>query len=151
MFTPYGVNASSIKNLSDTIYRNAVTVNDHESLCYSIYYALRYDFVLDEFESDYVSAQDYAIKSKDCLLLTMAWLYFMKQNHWKRDATQVKPLNKVANELKKQDMDWYWLFCYEALSWGSLPGEWRLMKQADIRFIRKEIADDAAKTDTKSN
>lgn len=139
VFTPYEVDTNDIKSLSDTIYRNAVNLNDYESLCYSIYFAVKFNFVLDEFESDYKQAQDYVIKSKDCLLLIMTWIYFMKQNHGKRNATQVKPLNKVAMELKKTDMDRYWLFCYEALTWGSLSGQWRSMKEEGVSFIRKEI------------
>lgn len=68
-----------------------------------------------------------------------------------RDATQVKPLNRVAMELKNSDIDRYWLFWYEALSWGSLPSQWRLMKQAGISFIRKEIVDVTTANSTKSN
>ena len=75
----------------------------------------------------------------------------MKQNHWKRDATQIKPLKKEAMVLKNTDMDRYWLFCYEALTFGSLSGQWRLMKQAGISFIRKEILDDTTTTNTESN
>ena len=75
----------------------------------------------------------------------------MKQNHWKRDATQIKPLKKEAMILKNTDMDRYWLFCYEALTFGSLSGQWRLMKQAGISFIRKEILDDTTTTNTESN
>ncbi|MBO7081399.1 MAG: hypothetical protein J6V99_05120 [Neisseriaceae bacterium] len=142
VFTPYEVDTDDIKSLSDTIYRNAVNLNDYESLCYSIYFAVKFNFVLDEFESDYKQVQDYVIKSKDCLLLIMTWIYFMKQNHGKRDATQVKPLNKVAMELKKTDMDRYCLFCYEALTWGSLSGQWRSMKEEGVSFIRKEIIND---------
>ena len=151
VFIPYEVDTNRIKALSDTIYRDAVNQNDYESICYSIYYAIRFDFVLDEFENDYIKAQDYVIKSKDCLLLTMTWIYFMKQNHWKRKATQVKPLNRVAMELKKTDMDRYWLFCYEALTWGSLSGQWRSMKQAGISFIRKEIVNETPAINTESN
>lgn len=137
VFIPYGVDPIEIKVLSDMIYRDAINTNDYESLCYSIYYAVRFDFVLDAFESDYIKAQDYVIKSKDCLLLIMTWIYFMKRNHWKRDATQVKPLNRIAMQLKNTDMDRYWLFCYEALTYGSLSGRWRSMKQAGVSFIRK--------------
>ena len=104
--------------------------------------------MLEEYERDYVSAQDYVIKSKDCLLLIMAWIYFMKQNHWNRNATQVKPLNRIAMDLKNTDMDRYWLFCYEALKWGSLQNEWRSMKKTGISFIRKEIVDGTTDTDT---
>lgn len=151
VFTPYEVDVSEIKVLSDTIYRDAVKLNDYESLCYSIYFSVRYDFALDAFENNYIVAQDYIIKSRDCLLLIMAWIYFMKQNHGKRDATQIKPLKKVAMELKNTDMDRYWLFCYEALTWGSLPGQWRLMKKAGVSFIRKEIVYDAPTTNSESN
>ena len=151
VFIPYGVDTIDIKALSDTIYRDAVSLNDYESLCYSIYFAIRFDFVLDEFENNYISAQDYVIGSRDCLLLIMTWIYFMKRNHWKRNATRVKRLNEEAMKLKKTDMDRYWLFCYEALTWGSLPGQWRSMKKAGISFIRKEIFDDTTTTDTKSN
>lgn len=139
VFDSYGVDIIDIKAFSDTIYGDATKVNDYESLCYAIYFAIKYGFALDIFDFDYVKAQDYVIKSKDCLLLTMTWLYFMKQNHWNRNATQVKPLNKIAKELKNTDMDRYWLFCYEALKWGSLSGEWRAMKKAGISFIRKEL------------
>ena len=151
VFAPYGVDASDIKALSDTIYRNAVNVNDYASLCYSIYFAIRFDFALDDFENNYEKAQDYVIKSKDCLMLIMTWIYFMKQNHWKRNATRVKPLNKVAKELAKAEMDRYWLFCYEALTFGSLTGQWRSMKKAGVSFIRKEVVDGAAEINTESN
>lgn len=151
VFTPLRVDKRDIKALSDTIYRNAANQNDYESLCYSIYFAVRYDFVLDEFEHDYERAQDYVIKSKDCLLLIMTWIYFMKQNHWNRNATQVKPLNRVARELKEIDMDRYWLFCYEALTFDKFSGEWKSMKQAGISFIRKEIVYGTTAPDTESN
>lgn len=148
IFIPYGVDPTDIKVLSDTIYKNACEVNDYESMCYSIYFAIRFDFTLEEFEKDYSKAQKQVIKSNDCLLLTMTWIYFMKQNHWRRDATQVKPLNQVAMELKKADMDSYWLFCFEALKAGSLSGQWRLMKRAGISFIKKEISNSCMATNT---
>ena len=133
VFTPYGVGASEIKALSNTIYRDAKRVNDYESICYTIYFALRYDFLLDELDRDYV------IRQKDCITLVMTWLYYMKANHWNRNATEVKPLNREAMALKNTDMGRYWLFCYEALTWGSLPGEWREMKKAGVSFIKPEL------------
>lgn len=151
VFVPYSVDINEIKALSDAIYQDAVNVNDYESLCYAIYFAIRFGFTLSAFDQDYKEVQNYVIKSKDCLLLTMTWLYFMKQNNWKRDASQVKPLNRVALDLKNKEMDRYWLFCYEALSWGRLPGQWRTMKKAGVSFIRKEIMYVATNTDTESN
>ena len=144
---------ADIKPDYEFVKADAIRINDYESLCYAIYFAMRYDFVLDAFETDYKTAQQDVINSKDCLLLTFTWLYFMKQNHWNRTASQVKPLNRVAMNLKNKenDMDRYWLFCYEALTYGSLAGEWRTMKQAGVTFIRRELIDGIAGTDTKSN
>lgn len=151
VFAPYGVDTSDIKALSNTIYQDAIKLNDYESLCYSIYFAIRFGFTLDKLKEDYAEEQNYVIENGDCLLLLMVWIYFMKQNHWNRKATQVKPLNRVAMKLKEADMDRYWLFCYEALSWGSLSSQWRSMKQAGVSFIRKEIVDGTFATNIKSN
>ena len=133
VFAPYGVGATEIKALADTIYRDAIRVNDYESICYTIYFALRYNFCLKELDRDYV------IQQKDCITLVLTWLYYMKVNHWKRDATEVKQLNREAMALKSTDMGRYWLFCYEALTAGSLSGEWKTMKQAGVTFIRPEF------------
>lgn len=133
VFTPYGVGADEIKVLADSIYKKAKRINDHESICYAIYFALRYDFFLNELDRDYI------IQQKDCITLIMTWIYYMKVNHWKRDASDVKPLNREAMALKSTDMGRYWLFCYEALKAGSLPREWKVLKQADVSFIKPEF------------
>lgn len=153
VFSPYEVDINQIKAMADAIFADAIKVHDYESISYAIYFAIRYDFTLDIFESDYKSAQNYIINGKDCVALTMTWIYFMKHNYWNRKATQVKPLNSVALQFKnkEKDMDRYWLFCYEALTWGSLPGEWRSMKQAGVSFIRKDIIDGVTNTNTESN
>lgn len=148
VFTPYEVNTGDIKLLSEIIYHDAVKLNNYEGPCYAIYFAIRFDFTLDKFENDYYSALDYVIKSGDCLLLTMTWIYFMKQNHWNRKASRVKPLNEAAKNLKDIDMDRYWLFCYEALSQGNLSGQWKAMKKSGVSFIRKEIIDGTTSANT---
>lgn len=148
VFTPYEVNTSDIKSLSEIIYYDAVKLNNYESLCYAIYFAIRFDFTLEKFENDYHNALDYVIKSGDCLLLTTTWVYFMKQNHWNRKASRVKPLHEAAKNLKNTDMDRYWLFCYEALSQGNLSDRWKAMKKAGVSFIRKEIIDGTTTANT---
>lgn len=153
VFEPYEVGQQEIKTFADTVYQDAMNIHDYESVCYAIYFAIRYEFVLEAFDKDYKSAQQDVINSKDCLLLTFTWLYFMKQNYWNRRATQVKPLNKVAMELKNKDKDFdrYWLFCYEALTYGSLAGEWRAMEQAGVSFIGKDFINGTTATDATSD
>ncbi|MFQ6916936.1 MAG: hypothetical protein ACLRR7_04740 [Veillonella rogosae] len=139
VFDPYQVDINTIKGFSDTIYREAMKVNDYTSLYYAIYFAIHFDFVLEVFDEDWSRAQDYVIESQDCLLLVITWLYFMKQNGGRRRATQLRRLNNLAKELKRSDMNRYWLFCYEALTFGNLSGEWQSMKHADISFIKSDI------------
>ena len=139
VFLPYQVDRSAIKNFSDAIFQDAIKINDYASLYYAIYFAIKFDFELDAFDNDWSSVKDYVFNSKDCLLLVMTWIYFMKINRGKRDATQVKPFNELARKLKKTDMDRYWLFCYEVLTYGNLAGEWKKMKMADVSFIDSQI------------
>ncbi|WP_314356080.1 RNA-directed DNA polymerase [uncultured Veillonella sp.] len=139
VFDPYQVDINTIKGFSDTIYREAMKVNDYTSLYYAIYFAIHFDFVLEVFDEDWSRAQDYVIESQDCLLLVITWLYFMKQNRGRRRATQLRRLNNLAKELKRSDMNRYWLFCYEALTFGNLSGEWQSMKHDDISFIKSDI------------
>lgn len=150
VFIPYEVDKYEIKAFSDIIYKNAAQQNDYESLCYSIFFAVRFDFALNAFENEYDEWKEYVINSKDCLLLTMTWIYLMKQNHWNRKATQVTHFNKVARELKDADIDRYWLFCYEALTHSVLPGEWKAIKKAGVSFIRKDIVNNRQDVQDKS-
>ena len=107
--------------------------------------------IYNAFEKDYEGSLKYVKDSRDCLLLTMTWIYFVQQNHGKRDATQVKDLNQVAKELEKTEMDRYWLFCYEALSADNLRDQWSVMKRKNISFIRKEIRDLYTSSNHKTN
>ena len=141
VFKPYDVNTCDIKTFSDAIYRDAIKVNDYESMCYSIYFAIQFSFDLDEFKQNNNDALNYVIDSCDCILLTMTWLYLMKKNHGDRNSSEVKQLINVAMNLEQSDMDRYWLFCYEALTSGSLSGEWKKLKEANVSFIKKEIKD----------
>ncbi len=133
VFNPYNVSPEEIKAFSNTIYKNAKRINDYESICYIVYFALKYDFWLDELDIPYV------IEQKDCILLLLTWLYYMKANNWKRNSTDVKQLNAEARRLKSLDNGRFWLFWYEALTSGSLSGEWAKMKKAGISFIRPEF------------
>ena len=75
VFEPYKVDKEEIKKFSDMIYQDAVKINDYESLCYAIYFSIKFDFILNEFENDYQKSQEYVIDSKNCLLLIMTWIY----------------------------------------------------------------------------
>ena len=108
-------------------------------MSYAIYFAIRYNFTLFPFDINYEEETDFIVNSKDCLLLIVTWIYFLKRNHWNQKATELKKFNKLAKNLKQIDMNRYWLFCYEVLSKGNLDGEWSEMKNANVSFIREEL------------
>lgn len=131
VFTPLRVNREQIKEYADAIYVDSVVTHNYEGASYAIYFSLKHDFTLDFLDLDWV------IKRGDCVLLLMTWLYYLKLNHGKSTATQLKPLKEEARRLKDIEMDRYWLFCYEALSYGNLKSEWRAIKKAGVSFVKK--------------
>lgn len=139
IFQPFEVDIQSIKALSETIFTEGRAQNNYESMSYAIYFAIRYNFTLFPFDTNYEEETDFIVNSKDCLLLIVTWIYFAKQNHWKQRATELKKFNKLAKNLKKMDMNRHWLFCYEVLSKGNLDGEWSQMKNANVSFIREDL------------
>lgn len=133
VFIPLGVANEEIKVYADAVYSDSVASHNYEAISYAIFFSLKYGFTLDVLDVDWV------IKRGDCVLLLLTWLYYLKINHGKTNAIQLKPLKKEAIKLKNDDMDRYWLFCFEALSYGNLKGEWRQLKQSGVSFVKSEL------------
>ena len=133
VFAPFGVGQPEIKAYADALYADSMASHNYEAISYAVYFSLKHSFTLDELDINWV------IERGDCVLLLMTWLYYLKANHGNANATQLKPLKKEAKRLKDADMDRYWLFCYEALSFGNLKGEWRQLKQAGVSFVKAGI------------
>lgn len=130
VFAPFGVGQAEIKAYADALYTDSKASHNYEAISYSIYFSLKHGFMLNELDIDWVTERG------DCVLLLMTWLYYLRANNGNANATQLKPLKKEARRLKDKDMDRYWLFCYEALSFGNLKGEWRQLKQAGVSFVK---------------
>lgn len=133
VFSTFGVGQAEIKAYADALYIDSKASHNYEAISYAIYFSLKHGFTLNELDITWV------IERGDCVLLLMTWLYYLKANHGNANATQLKPLKKEARRLKDADMDRYWLFCYEALSFGNLKGEWRQLKQAGVSFVKAGI------------
>lgn len=130
VLSPYSVDASQVKVFADTVYSEAKTVNNYEAICYAIYFALKYGFELASLDIDWV------INHKDCILLLMTWLYYSKYNIGNINATQLNRLFNYALSLVPNDMERYWIFCYEVLPASELSGDWQQLKQAGVSFIK---------------
>lgn len=140
VFLPFKVEKNDIKELADTVVKDALKINDYEGFCYAIYFAIRFDFELDWLSNNLEESMEYICQKKDCLLLIFAWLYFLKQNHWNKRATQVKKFKSIAEDIfHSEDMDRYWLFCYEILTTDILEDDWNVIKKAKVSFIKPEF------------
>ena len=137
VFRPLSVDIEQIKDFSDSLYNDAVKINNYEAICYAIYYSLRYGFKLQTLSIEWV------IERSDCILLLMTWIYYLRENHGNTRASELRPLKEEAKRLKIKDMDRYWLFCYESLTVGNLSGDWKRIKKAGISFIRDDIEQDS--------
>ncbi len=130
VFNPLCVKESQIKTFSDALYLESKSSHNYEGVCYAIYFSLKYGFTLNDLDIAWV------IERKDCIMSLMTWLYYLKCNHGKRNATELKPLKNEAKRLSDTEMDRYWLFCYEVLSQDDLKGDWKGMKKAKVSFLK---------------
>lgn len=128
VFSPYNVVQEDIKKISDLIYMDGIKTANYEQICYSIFFALKYDF-----EITGISESD-VLNSDNCLAKLFGWIYYSKHG----TETIKSAFRKQAEQLFHDDMDRNWLFVYEVLTVGKLTGEWKSMKQAEVSFLSPE-------------
>ena len=133
VFVPFSVEQLEIKAFADALYTDSKVSHNYEAISYAIYFSLKYGFTLNELDIKWV------IERGDCVLLLMTWIYYLKKNHNNRRATQLKPLLAEAKRLSDTDMDRYWLFCYEVLTYSDLKDEWKQLKKDGISFLKMDF------------
>lgn len=109
------------------IYENYSCKNYYEAITFAILYAIDFDININNLDINVV------LKSNDCILLLISFLYFKKNNL----KSEVKLLKNFAKELQNSgEMDRYWLFIYECLN--KQKGEWNTFKKNKISFLKNE-------------
>lgn len=125
IFTVFAINKSQIEKIAKDLFNLGDSKKLYEAMSYALFFSLKYNFLLTENLFEKVE------NSHDAVLLLLAYL------HDKKFTTHLsicKKYKKLANSLK-EDIDEYWIFVYEVLTFGSLKGEWKQLKQANITFI----------------
>jgi hypothetical protein len=127
LFKPFKVEKDLIKNFTIEIFKEGLKNINYELVSYSLYYSLKYDFLIDNIDLNRLR------ESKNCIVLLLAYLY-SDQN---RITAEIKAFKKYARELAKDegDMNEYWLFVYEALPKTHLRADWKLLKEQGITFL----------------
>ncbi|MCC5893575.1 RNA-directed DNA polymerase [Exiguobacterium sp.] len=127
LFIPFRINQNDIYPFTNLLYEEGVRQNNHEIICYAIYFSLKYNFMIENL--DYVVSKE----SNNCILLLLSFLYAVRQ----KDNAQIKNFKAHARDLQKNDdeLQQNWLFIFEALPFGSLKGDWKKLKQANVSFV----------------
>ena len=126
VFQTFNVDKKDIETFSNLLYSAASNVKNYEAMYYTIYFALKYDFLLTSLKVEDVIAND------SCLLKLFAYLYCKKNN----DKDAKKLLKEHAKHLADIDFDKFWIFIYECLSENELKDEWKKMKEKKVTFLR---------------
>lgn len=130
-----------IKTFANLLYHKSLEERDYLSAAYAVYYAMRYDFEIDELSTQ--TGTTSLLKADDCILCTCALEYSRRR----RLPTLRDSLIEHALELAKDEGDFQrnWLFAYEALSVRQMPafanGAWRAIKRKRISFIDRAYLD----------
>jgi hypothetical protein len=126
VFKPLSVSKDEIEEIAHNLFKMGVEKNISEATSYALYFSIKYDFKLCDklFES--------VKESKDCVLLLLAYLHDKK--YLRRPA--LKPYKDLAEILKVDDFDEYWLFIYEVFTKDRLTKYWKKMKESNVSFIK---------------
>ena len=125
VFNAFKISINQIKEFSNEIFGELVNKNYFEAQCYTIFYSLKYNFILKDISLDYI------LKSNNCVLKLFGWLYFKKYG----TTAEQKQIRNHAKLLKNTEMGRNWLFVYEVLSQSDLTGDWKPMKKAGVTFL----------------
>lgn len=130
VFERFHVDVNQIKDLAERIYKQELINKNYDGVCYSVFFALKYGFLLDAIKADD------AVDSDSCVFRLLAFLYF-KKNTIKEERAK---LRNLALTLKKNEYDFgqNWLYIYETLPQSDLPGEWKQLKVNGISFLKPE-------------
>lgn len=129
IFIEFSIENTIIEKIAKDLFELGNSKKLYEAMSYALFFSLKYDFLLtaDLFEK--------VEKSNDAVLLLLAYLHDEKYiSH-----SKVTKKYKALARLLKDDIDEYWIFVYEVLTFGNLKDEWRKMKQSGLTFIKDEF------------
>ena len=131
VFSRFNVSNDQIKDLAERLYKQELSNKNYDGVCYSLFYALKYGFIVDSLNVNDV------VDSDSCIFRLLAYLYFKKHGLF---AEETKLLN-LAQTLKVDETDFNqnWLFEYEVLSQTDLPDEWKDLKANNVTFLKQEF------------
>ena len=122
VFTPFNLSDKRIGRIANDLYQIGISKRFYEACSYSIYWALKFNLVLDK------KLYKDALESNDSIFMTLTFLYAVEH----KEKEEVKRFKERAKELKKTDFDRHWLFVYEILTKSQLTGDFKRIKNENL-------------------
>jgi len=141
---PKSIRAAKVENFTTGIFDKMLAANCYEGASYCLYFAIKYGFEIKPLN---IKGDNGILKSGDCVLMLMGYLYSVKNNYGKDD------FERKANSLLVEGLfESYWLFIYEVLAkdklmknkkWLDDPhlvnrNKWVGLKESGISFVKSE-------------
>lgn len=131
VFKPHKVSQEKIKDIAKDIYMYGKEKQFYEANSYAIFWALEYEFSLEELDRN---LRKEAKLSEDVIFLLLAFLYD------KKNGSKITGYKQIARGLNIHDFDRFWLLIYEVLPSEELPKHFRQMKQkSNISFVKDKF------------
>ena len=135
IFVAFKIDKSQIEKIAKDLFNLGESKKLYEAMSYALFFSLKYNFLLTENLFEKVE------KSNDAILLLLAYLHDKKYLNSSRDFNRTTIGRKYKNLALSlaDDIDEYWIFVYEVLTFGNLKSEWVKLKQANISFLKSEF------------
>lgn len=128
-YEPCEVSRKTLKNYLNRIYSTYLINGYCDAVSLALQMAVKYDTKIVNFSITEI------IEQEGCIL-TLCALIYARHFNLKED---LKILQEYATDLVNADlMDEQWPFIYECLPAEMLSGDWRVLKQAGVSFLKKE-------------
>jgi len=128
LFYSFDVEISDIALFANQMFNHGCIVRNFEESSYALFFAIKYDFELRDFNADSV------IETKDCILQSIAWQYVSCRGLSK----EKELLHKYAlTLLDEASFEENWIFVYEALTANELSGDWKILKKMNVSFFQR--------------
>jgi hypothetical protein len=127
LFDAFSTSKESKIEITKDIFNLGVEKRFYEACSYSLFWILKYNLDLK-----IPSMHDDALKSDDCIFLLLGYLVAEKD----KNEIEIQKYQSKAEVLKKTEFDRYWLFIYECLPALKLEGDFRILKNNKVSFIK---------------
>ncbi len=125
IFISLKVPEGEIEKITKNIFNMGKSTNVNEAMSYALFFAIKYNFQLE------FSFSEITKDPKDCILMLLSYLHDKKY----LNKSVLKQYKELADKLKINDFNEYWLFIYEVQTINKLTKYWKKMKESKVSFI----------------